>query len=65
MTLRLNDEQDRVLTELARAQGVSKNDAVLRAITDAAERMAHDAKVKSLGDQAVARYGPLLDRLAQ
>lgn len=65
MTLRLNDEQDRLLTELARAQGLSKNDAALRAIEEVASRRAHEEKVRTLADQAITRYGPLLDRLAQ
>jgi predicted transcriptional regulator len=38
MTLRLNDEQDRVLQEVADAQGISKHEAVLRAIEDYARR---------------------------
>ena len=36
MTLRLTDEQDRMLTDLARAEGISKQDAVVRAIVDRA-----------------------------
>jgi uncharacterized protein (DUF1778 family) len=65
MTLRLNDEQDRLLSELAEAEGVSKQDAVIRAITERASRIAKDAEVRRLARQAIRDYGPLLDRLAQ
>ena len=65
MTLRLTDEQDRILTELARAEGVSKQDAAVRAITDRAARLSKDAEVRRLAREAIRDYGPLLDRLAQ
>ena len=65
MTLRLTDEQDRILTDLAEAEGVSKQDAVVRAITDRASRQSKDAQVRRLARQAIQDYGPLLDRLAQ
>jgi uncharacterized protein (DUF1778 family) len=65
MTLRLNDEQDRLLSELAEAEGVSKQDAVIRAITERASRIAKDAEVRRLARHAIRDYGPLLDRLAQ
>jgi hypothetical protein len=65
MTLRLNDEQDRLLSELADAEGVSKQDAVIRAITERASRLAKDAEVRRLAREAIRDYGPLLDRLAQ
>ena len=38
MTLRLTDEQDRALQALADAQKISKHEAVVRAITDSANR---------------------------
>ena len=65
MTLRLNDEQDRLLSELAEAEGVSKQDAVIRAITERASRIARDSEVRRLAREAIRDYGPLLDRLAQ
>lgn len=65
MTLRLTDEQDRILTDLARAEGVSKQDAAVRAITDRAARLSKDAEVRRLAREAIRDYGPLLDRLAQ
>jgi uncharacterized protein (DUF1778 family) len=65
MTLRLTDEQDRVLTDLAAAEGISKQDAVVRAILERASRVTKDAEVRRLAREAIRDYGPLLDRLAQ
>lgn len=65
MTLRLNDDQDRILAQLAESDGVSKHEAALRAILDQAARRAKDSQVRSLAREAVDRYGPLLDRLAR
>jgi uncharacterized protein (DUF1778 family) len=65
MTLRLTDEQDRVLTELAAAEGISKQDAVVRAILERSSRLAKDSEVRRLAREAIRDYGPLLDRLAQ
>ena len=65
MTLRLTDEQDRMLTALAAAEGISKQDAVVRAIVERSSRLAKDAEVRRLAREAIRDYGPLLDRLAQ
>jgi len=65
MTLRLTEEQERALTLLAEADGVSKQEATVRAITEAAARRVHDAKVQELSAVARERYGDLLDRLGR
>ena len=65
MTLRLTDEQDRALTALAEAEGVSKNEAAIRAILERAQRDVRRELILRATDDAVKRYGPLLDRLAQ
>ena len=65
MTLRLTEEQERALMMLAEAEGVSKHEAVVRAITDAAARRVHDGRVRELSRDGRARYASLLDRLAQ
>ena len=65
MTLRLTDEQDALLSALADAAGISKQEAVVRAIIEQSARMTKDAQVRGLAREAMARYGPLLDRLAQ
>ena len=65
MTLRLTDEQDRALTALAEAEGVSKNEAAIRAILERAQRDERRELILRATDDAVKRYRPLLDRLAQ
>ncbi|GAA1023002.1 MULTISPECIES: CopG family transcriptional regulator [Amycolatopsis] len=65
MTLRLNDELERALALLAEADGVSKHEAVVRAIADAAARRVRDDRVRDLSAEGRARYASLLDRLAQ
>ncbi len=65
MTLRLTAEQDRALTLLAEADGVSKQEAACRAIIEAAARRTQDAKVRELSAQGRSRYAELLDRLSR
>jgi len=65
MTLRLTDEQDQILTDLARVTGTSKQDAAVRAIVHESARVSKDGEVRRLTAEAMDRYGPLLDRLAQ
>ena len=65
MTLRLTEEQDRALTLLAEADGVSKQEAACRAIVDAAAHRTHDARVRGLSARTRGRYADLLDRLAR
>ena len=65
MTLRLDDEQDAELTALATSQGISKNEAALRAIRQSAARVNSDREVRRIGREVIERYGPLLDRLAE
>ena len=65
MTLRLTEEQDATLERLARAQNISKQEAVWRAIEAQFDRLAIAADVKQWADHAIARYEDLLARLAQ
>lgn len=65
MTLRLTDEDDATLARMAEAEGISKNEAAVRAIRERAERVGSDEEVRRLTREAIERYGPLLDRLAQ
>ena len=65
MTLRLTDEQDAALVILAKAQGISKNEAAARAIVEQARADVRRVEIRSATDDIAERYGPLLDRLAQ
>ncbi len=65
MTLRLTPEDEHTLALLAEAEGVSKQEATVRAIRDAASRRLHRDKVATLSQEARTRYADLLDRLGQ
>lgn len=65
MNLRLDDEQDRALAALAEAEGVSKNEAAIRAIMERAARIARDRDVRQAAQEVIERYGSLLERLSR
>ncbi|MCW3158595.1 DUF1778 domain-containing protein [Micropruina sonneratiae] len=65
MTLRLTPEDEQALTQLAEAEGVSKQEATVRAIHEAASRRLRRDKLTELSTAARDRYANLLDRLGQ
>lgn len=65
MTLRLSPDDEMALALLAETEGISKQEATIRAIHEAAERHGHSAAVESASRSARARYVDLLDRLGQ
>jgi hypothetical protein len=65
MTLRLCEEDEQALALLAAEDGVSKQEATVRAIREAASRRLHDARVRDLSAQARTRYAEVLDRLGR
>lgn len=64
MTLRLTDEQDAKLTELATIQGISTQQAVIRLIDTASLRAERRREVDLIMDDVLTRDAELLDRLA-
>lgn len=65
MTLRLNSDDERALTALAEAEGVSKQEAAVRAIREAAARRGHEDRVRQLSASGRERYADLLERLGR
>lgn len=65
MTLMLEAEDEKALALLAEAEGVSKQEATVRAIREAAARRVREDKVRLLSTAARARYSDLLDRLGK
>ncbi len=65
MTLRLDPEDEKTLALLAEADGLSKQEATVRAIREAAARRLREDKVRQLSIASRARYANLLDRLGQ
>jgi len=64
MTLRLTDEQDAKLAEMATKLGCSKHQAVLRAIEAFDSKAARQKELKKILDEVLVRDKELLDRLA-
>jgi uncharacterized protein (DUF1778 family) len=64
MNLRLTEDQDRALVALAQAQGISKQEAAVRAIVSEAARVTQDQRVREYARETIAEYRQLLDRLA-
>lgn len=65
MTLRLTEDDERVLTALAAADGVSKQEATIRAIREVAERRGHVGAVAASSSRARSRYAEVLERLGR
>lgn len=65
MTLRLTDEADAALTRLAKAEGVSKNEAALRAITAEDSRVQRESLLEAALSDTISRYSSTLKRLGE
>ncbi|WP_200807908.1 ribbon-helix-helix protein, CopG family [Demequina sp. NBRC 110056] len=65
MTVRMTEEQDARLTELAQRWGVSKNEAIARAVEEASRAESTEAEpdVSAVSREMLDRWGPVLDRL--
>ncbi|MEY2915111.1 MAG: hypothetical protein RL454_40 [Actinomycetota bacterium] len=65
MTLRLAEDQDKQLTQVAAALGLSKQQAVEKALEQFIERESQDAILKSVFDMVRVRDRELLEKLAK
>ncbi|NHU86266.1 CopG family transcriptional regulator [Kocuria sp. JC486] len=65
MTLRLTPEDEKALALLAEAEGISRQEATVRAIHEAAQRRTRADQVRDLSARGRDRYADLLKRLAQ
>lgn len=63
MTLRTDEELERALTELAKSQGLSRQEVVRRAVLDMHERTAHRARVSEASRRMREQYSEALERL--
>lgn len=62
MTLRLPEDDKRVLAHLAAEDGISRQEATIRAIHEVAERRGHEHPVTDASRRARARYVDVLQR---
>lgn len=65
MTLRLSPDDEQALNLLAETDGVSKQEATVRAIHEAASRRLRQDNLRTLSADARQRYADLLNRLGQ
>ncbi|WP_244931790.1 CopG family transcriptional regulator [Nocardioides sp. W7] len=65
MTLRTDEELDRVLTELAELEGLSRQEVVRRAVLEKYERDGRRARVDAVSNEMLERWGDVLDRLGK
>ena len=63
MTLRTDEELDRALTELAEAEGLSKQEVIRRAVLERYDRAGHRARVAESSRRMLDQWGDVLDRL--
>jgi len=65
MTLRLDEGLDRQVQELADAQGVSKQQLIVRATEEFVQRERRMTRTLTIADRVVRENAGLLDRLGQ
>ncbi|QIR68933.1 CopG family transcriptional regulator [Kocuria sp. KD4] len=65
MTLRLTEDDELALAALAEADGISRQEATIRAIHEVAARRGHEQQVTEASARARARYADVLDRLGR
>ncbi|WP_343832432.1 CopG family transcriptional regulator [Glutamicibacter creatinolyticus] len=65
MTLRVTEDDQQALEQLAKEDGVSLQAAAIKAIHEAAARRGHAAKVAAASSRVRAKYGDVIKRLGQ
>lgn len=65
MTLRTDEELDRVLTELAEMENLSRQEVIRRAVLEKYERDGRRTRVDAISNEMVERWGDVLDRLGK
>jgi len=65
MTLRTDSELEQALTELAEAEGISKQEAIRRAVIEKRDRVSHRTRVDAIARELMVEYAEALDRLGK
>jgi hypothetical protein len=65
MTLRTDPELEQALTELADAEGTSKQEAIRRAVIEKRDRVSHRTRVDAIAGELIVEYAEALDRLGK
>lgn len=65
MTLRIDDELELALNQLAAAEGASKQEVIKRAVIDRRDRVVRRELIERIADEALVEYADALDRLGR
>ncbi|RNL61289.1 ribbon-helix-helix protein, CopG family [Nocardioides marmoriginsengisoli] len=65
MTLRIDDELDQALTELAAAEGTSKQEVIKRAVIERRDRTVRRELINRIANEALVEYADALERLGK
>jgi predicted transcriptional regulator len=65
MTLRIDEELDQALTELAEVEGTSRQEVVKRAVIERRDRAVHQAKVAEYADEFAVEYAGFMLRATE
>jgi predicted transcriptional regulator len=65
MTLRTDSELEKALTELAEAEGISRQEAIRRAVIEKRDRVSRRARVDAIASELIVEYAEALDRLGK
>lgn len=65
MTLRIDAALEAALSELADAEGASRQEIIRRAVLDRYDRSAHAARVQDSAGRMIDEWGDVLDRLGR
>jgi hypothetical protein len=63
MTLRTDEELERALAELAEQEGVSKQEAIRRAVIEKRDRTSRRTHIDAIARGVIVEYAEALDRL--
>ncbi|MGH3412980.1 MAG: ribbon-helix-helix protein, CopG family [Marmoricola sp.] len=65
LTLRTDAELDRAITELAEAEGTSKQEAIRRAVIEKRDRTTRSARLDAISRDMLVEWADVLDRLGK
>lgn len=65
MTLRTDEELDRALDDLAKAEGLSKQEVIKRAVIERRDRTLRRAKLDRIASEVLVEYAEALERLGK
>jgi hypothetical protein len=65
MTLRTDEELERALEDLAKAEGLSKQEVIKRAVIERRDRTLRRAKMDRIASEVLVEYAEALERLGK